>query len=785
MSTFEQFNSTEPGGYRLYGRIGGGGQAEVFAGGNDARDDLAIKVISSPDDITSELFESEVGAMHALGGHPNIARVHYASGFSSRLTPAEKAQKAQPERYLFAVMDRALGTVADEIGQAKRRPLQRIPTHVATQYIMDIIAGVGHAHGERADGSRHPNGIVHRDIKPANALLFPPPEDGRPLQVKLSDFGIARRGYGHPLAITQTHIGAGTVSYADPRQFREGGALFLHDQYMTAACGLHIITGRTPFEEHEQDQNGLVYAHLNVEAPRRALTDANGDVDRKAEAVQEVLLPAMSKNTNGRYPSMTAFGNTIMAAIADAAAQDGRNQVVVDLARHQLGWRAPMDTEATAYIALNQYSARELTEVRTGLSRRRLLGGLAGVAATGTTGWWAIRDSSSKSAKEPHRPEASPTTFEQLLEAAFASKAPELAAFNAAEKAEATKSVDQVADSIAECLKKWEYSDQMVNLIAALGTHDPDSAFELWQWLETKGYPNGKEAGTTGLADPHAWAAASLASVKTDRLVEVLQSKEWADTARQTGVNTRTNDVRGANRGVLGCALARLVPQEVEKVLDGYYGSSPTAQGFNDALALALRPKRQDTAAKLRALGLEEAPATAATLAYKNPSVLMNEMSEYRDMWGIDPTLFGRALIHLLPKNPTFVADMIKSKSLDTDNTDFEHSATLEASLRCAPSDPQITEEIFKIRLKDASKSTQAIFALSLASYKPDIVKAVLADQPDNKLLRLALDPANETLRAEAVQALNTALAQDPRPLGNISFLAVAFICGQRRRLRR
>ncbi len=783
----EHFNAVRPGGYVVTERLGGGGQAEVYGGYKQSQPDpksLAIKIIQAPDALTTELFEGEVKAMHGLGDHPNVATVHFAAAFESPLSEAERQADIRPQRYLFSVMDRALGSVADEMEYAKRTELGRLPTRIATQYLLDMIAGVAHAHGERPDGSRRPGGIVHRDIKPANALLFEPSGPDLPLQVKLADFGIARRGYDNPLAVTQTHIGAGTFLYADPRQFYEYGALFPHDQYMTAASGLHIVTGIPPFKEFDNNQQTLAMAHLEQPVPIRELKTATGGVDMVGEAVQQVLAKAMSKDIAARYGSMTELGEAVRESLAKSGAKQSKNRQTIDMAARD--WRLPLDADAAAYVA-NLPERYTLTpDSTTKISRRALLAGITATAVGGgSLAWWLTRKEDTKGkadARATRSQTAVPKTYDERLAAAFASKAPKITPWNTTEKQAVRLAVDQVVEVATERLKVWEYVTQMIDLVGPLGQYSPDTAYSLWQWMETRGYPNNKEQEIIGLADPHAWAAASLVDVKTDMLAAVLLSDAWEDKTNEVGITTRANDVRGANRGVLGCALARLRPERVAE-MDAFVGASTLVASYDVAVDLTLHPNDKNAAKTLHSLGLDEAPAAAATLAYKNPKVLMADMQEYKDTWNLEPRKFGWALLNLLHNYPDFVQGMLNSKVLDTSKDKFIFGSTMSTSIRAAATHPHITEDIFRRRRRDMPKQVQLQYGLALAHYKPAITKAVLSDHPGDSLLQLALTPADAALRERAVSELQLVLSQDPDRYTNISTLAAAFVCGQQFRL--
>ncbi len=102
-------------------------------------------------------------------------------------------------------------------------------------FVMDLIPGgrtiADHADANNLDQTRrlllfaracdgvrfaHERGIIHLDLKPAN-ILVSPPEQGRPPQPRIIDFGIARAA--DPGAETAAHRGiSGTLVYMSPEQ---------------------------------------------------------------------------------------------------------------------------------------------------------------------------------------------------------------------------------------------------------------------------------------------------------------------------------------------------------------------------------------------------------------------------------------------------------------------------------------------------------------------------------------------------------------------------------------
>lgn len=788
---FEHFNSEKPGGYELLdnGRLGGGGQAEVFAGskkGSEHSYAIKLMVPDRDDGIDVTLFKDEANIMHELGNHPNIATVHFSGDFTAR-TKQEKENGVAPTHYLYTVMDKALGTLADEISLAGGTQLGRLPATVATQYILDIVAGVGHAHGEQFSGSSKRGGVLHRDIKPANALLFPPRNSSQPPQLQLADFGISRRGYASASAITQTHLGAGTWLYADPRQFYPGGALYAHDQYMAATTGWHTLTGRPLFEEFSSDLLQLQNAHLYRDREVRQLMTSEGKVDKVAEAVQYALLRALDQDPGARYESMGEMGDAILEAAMRAGEQQVRERTIHPFGE-LLEWQLPATDEEYVVSFRKRHNLDPSDPI---VQRRDFLawGGVSAlaIAGVGAAFWYEGRRSDAKKENKATK------TPKEALEDAFASKPPKLPEYSDAEKVAVRQSISAVNKIVTKWLKQEAQNaggDQhgLESLVTALASYDADGAYDLWSWLASQGSLSNDLGGK---AETHAWAAASLATVKPDQMAQILQSKAWADGGLTSdGSYTETDTIRACNRGVLGCALADVRPASVTSVVDTYSGSDPIANGFDPALTFCLSPKQGDAERAFDLLGLEHSAAAAASLARQNPNLLTKHMANNRSDWALSVRNFGRALIPLLATRPHFVATIIADKVLDQKITPFEESATLEVTLLAAAKNPEITEDILRQRLADAPKVAQSMLAISLAGYKPDIAKALAMELKDDSLLALALDPTNPTLRNQAVGDINAALSRDAASLadnnttlGHAALLAIAFMRGQQRRL--
>jgi serine/threonine-protein kinase len=150
----------------------------------------------------------------------------------------------------------------------------------------------------RALSYAHGRGIIHRDIKPSNILVS---AGGT---VKVADFGIARiveedDGAGEPGEIV------GSARYMSPEQLRGQEATPRSDIYSVGVLLYHCLTGRPPFSG---DVKILARQHLHKDpTPPRKL---NKNISPHMEAV---IMKALAKNPDDRYPSATAMLDDIEA----------------------------------------------------------------------------------------------------------------------------------------------------------------------------------------------------------------------------------------------------------------------------------------------------------------------------------------------------------------------------------------------------------------------------------------------------------------------------------------
>jgi eukaryotic-like serine/threonine-protein kinase len=148
----------------------------------------------------------------------------------------------------------------------------------------------------------HDAGVIHRDVKPGNLLIVRVNrDDPADVQVKVTDFGIARAVDAAPL--TRTGMVMGTAHYLSPEQARAATITPSSDIYSLGVVAFECLTGARPFTGDTAFAIAAAHAHQappplpsSLPAPVRALVES-----------------AMAKEPSGRPSSAGAFGQAALA----------------------------------------------------------------------------------------------------------------------------------------------------------------------------------------------------------------------------------------------------------------------------------------------------------------------------------------------------------------------------------------------------------------------------------------------------------------------------------------
>jgi hypothetical protein len=266
-------------GYRVERHLGRGGMGVLYLAvepGLERR--VALKLIA-PEAASDEVFArrfAEESRIAASIEHPNVVPI-YAAG--------EEAGVPYIAMRYVAGADLARGLTREG----------RLSPRVA----VDLIAQIGNGLD-----AIHAAGLIHRDVKPANVLLSG--DDGGD-HAYITDFGVARN-VATESGLTQTGRFVGTLDYVAPEQISGGAIDARVDVYALGCLLFKLLTGEVPFPK--DGDAARLFAHLNDPPPAPSLY-----VPEVSMALDDVVIRAMSKSPDDRYPSAGDLGRAAQAAL--------------------------------------------------------------------------------------------------------------------------------------------------------------------------------------------------------------------------------------------------------------------------------------------------------------------------------------------------------------------------------------------------------------------------------------------------------------------------------------
>jgi len=263
--------------YEIRGFMDSGGTAEIYLAHDRWQQRwVVIKQLTTALADEPEVrrrFLHEATAAREIE-HPNVVKVE---------TVVEPAD--QPP---FLVMEALVG---ETLGDMLRRETC-LPVPVVLRLVREIASALA---------ATHAAGIVHRDVKPDNIFLLGP--RGNPEGLKLIDFGMAKIK-----TVACTGIVLGTAQYMAPEQVLVEPVDGRTDVYGLGVVMFRMLTGHLPFES-EPRADMLRHQLFSPPPPASWLCD---ELDPSIDAI---VLKAMRKHPENRYPSMLALLDDVVAAI--------------------------------------------------------------------------------------------------------------------------------------------------------------------------------------------------------------------------------------------------------------------------------------------------------------------------------------------------------------------------------------------------------------------------------------------------------------------------------------
>jgi serine/threonine protein kinase len=265
--------------YRLLGRIGEGGMAEVYravmTGPEGFERELVLKRIlprlsESGDFKTMFVREAKICAQML---HPNVIQIY---------------EFGQADGGYFIAMESVQGVTLREALTTLRKQERALPHYIAADVARQICLGLDYAHTLRGPAGE-PLEIVHQDISPTNIML------AFTGTVKILDFGIARAA---EFAEEEAKKGLikGKVSYLSPEQIYVRPFDARADVFALGVVFHEMLTGRRLF----QSKNDITRMRELLAAPILPPSAIDAMIPRELD---RIVLKSLEIDPKNRYQS--------------------------------------------------------------------------------------------------------------------------------------------------------------------------------------------------------------------------------------------------------------------------------------------------------------------------------------------------------------------------------------------------------------------------------------------------------------------------------------------------
>lgn len=238
----------------ILGRGGFGVVAKYTLSSPTSRRTVAVKKTNSAEDNDSQ--EHEIKMLREAGSHSNIIDLMVSAKVGNKI---------------YLVFELMQGTVKDLL---KAYPKLSWPTKLSV--VTQMLQGLVHLHA-LTNGIFTRKALVHQDLKPEN-LLVNKLEDNGDIQVRISDFGMARMvdeikmPFFGGIALSRKGPAGGTYEYMPPEVVKmmdsqqDAGCMRESDIFSTGMIMWEIATGQAPHRSKNDKRVGVFPAFKRDQA---------------------------------------------------------------------------------------------------------------------------------------------------------------------------------------------------------------------------------------------------------------------------------------------------------------------------------------------------------------------------------------------------------------------------------------------------------------------------------------------------------------------------------------
>jgi eukaryotic-like serine/threonine-protein kinase len=275
--------------YETLARIASGGMGTVYLGRLRGpagfRRLVALKRAHEHlvrDEGFAKMFRAEARVASRLH-HPNVVAVHDIEELDDELV---------------LVMDYVQGGALSSLLTAtQRHPLD---PQIALRILLDAAAGLEAAHTLTDERGRS-LGVVHRDVSPENVLV------GTDGVARISDFGVAKILRATIGGATDGRDLKGKIAYMAPECIRRGKIDARSDVFALGVVAWEALTERRLFRASSEVATLQRVIGMTPEAPSALRPGLPQEIDA-------VVLRALDKMSDARWPSARAFADALEAA---------------------------------------------------------------------------------------------------------------------------------------------------------------------------------------------------------------------------------------------------------------------------------------------------------------------------------------------------------------------------------------------------------------------------------------------------------------------------------------